>query len=269
MNNLMTGKQLKVPSTDAVSTDDEWQDGMDLRITVKLKDHNINALVDTGARMNAVSYSTYRKATDQPLQPAGSSLHGCVEAHQATLERRIEEVKEKMRSKALQEIIYALAAFRMLYAMLARLQEHPCHRLDPMLAISELIIQQEDTLVSQQSGHCYELDDRTLQAIHAPEVQGLAARHVAMVICGKGQASLPTLELNVFVHVHRFEMGKMYAASVMHGYFLARLHQRFQLDRRLALVNTSSCIGASMQREMRHVNYGFRRPVSLPLQAHG
>ncbi|MCO5549324.1 hypothetical protein L7F22_002792 [Adiantum nelumboides] len=118
-----------------------------------------------------------------------------------------------------------------------------------MLAISELIIQQEDTLVSQQPGHCYKLEDRTLQAIHAPEVQGLAARHVAMVICGKGQASVLALDLNAFAHVHRFEMGKMYAASVMHGYFLARLHQRFQLDCQLALVNTSSCIGASMQRD--------------------
>ncbi|MCO5592761.1 hypothetical protein L7F22_046764 [Adiantum nelumboides] len=68
---------LKVPSTDAVSTDDEWQDGMDLRITVKLKDHNINALVDTGARMNAFSYSTYRKATDQPLQPGVIAIKGC------------------------------------------------------------------------------------------------------------------------------------------------------------------------------------------------
>ncbi|MCO5558358.1 hypothetical protein L7F22_011939 [Adiantum nelumboides] len=74
------------------------------------------------------------------LGEAGSSLHGCVEAHQATLERRIEEVKEKMRSKAVQEIIYALVASRMLYAMLARPQEHPCHRLDSMLAISDLII---------------------------------------------------------------------------------------------------------------------------------
>ncbi|MCO5612383.1 hypothetical protein L7F22_066650 [Adiantum nelumboides] len=77
INNLMTRKQLEVPSTDAVSTDDEWQDSMDLRITIKLKDHNINALVDTGARMNAVSYSTYRKATDQPLQPGVIAVKGC------------------------------------------------------------------------------------------------------------------------------------------------------------------------------------------------
>ncbi|MCO5577035.1 hypothetical protein L7F22_030857 [Adiantum nelumboides] len=34
MNNLMTRKHLKVPSTDEVSTDDEWQDGMDLQITI-------------------------------------------------------------------------------------------------------------------------------------------------------------------------------------------------------------------------------------------
>ncbi|MCO5607683.1 hypothetical protein L7F22_061881 [Adiantum nelumboides] len=77
MNNLMTEKQLKVPSTDAVSTDDEWQDGMDLQITVNMKNHNINALVDTGARMNAVNYSTYKKATDQPLQPGVKAIKGC------------------------------------------------------------------------------------------------------------------------------------------------------------------------------------------------
>ncbi|MCO5571124.1 hypothetical protein L7F22_024856 [Adiantum nelumboides] len=77
MNNLMTRKQLETPSTDAISIDDEWQEGMDLRITVKLNNHNINALVDTGARMNAVSYSTYKKATDQPLQPGVKAIKGC------------------------------------------------------------------------------------------------------------------------------------------------------------------------------------------------
>ncbi|MCO5573180.1 hypothetical protein L7F22_026947 [Adiantum nelumboides] len=74
MNNLMTGKQLKTPSTDAVATDEEWLDGMDLRIILKLNDHNIKALVNTRARINAVSYSTHKKATDQPLQPGVSAV---------------------------------------------------------------------------------------------------------------------------------------------------------------------------------------------------
>ncbi|MCO5559629.1 hypothetical protein L7F22_013230 [Adiantum nelumboides] len=77
MNNLKIGKHLETPSIDAVSTDDDRQDRMNLRIIVKLNDHNINALVDKGARMNAVSYSTYRKATDQPLQPGILAVKGC------------------------------------------------------------------------------------------------------------------------------------------------------------------------------------------------
>ncbi|MCO5610892.1 hypothetical protein L7F22_065135 [Adiantum nelumboides] len=50
---------------DAISTDDEWLDGMDLRITVKLKNHSINALVDIGSWMNAVSYSTYKRDEEE------------------------------------------------------------------------------------------------------------------------------------------------------------------------------------------------------------
>ncbi|KAH7428423.1 hypothetical protein KP509_09G000900 [Ceratopteris richardii] len=83
------------------------------------------------------------------------------------------------------------------------------------------------------------LDDM-LQAIHSSDVQKLTARHVAMVIHGKAytEADRVPSEHRKVLHVDKFDFGKLYAASIMYGYFLANVQQRFQLEKRFLMENS-------------------------------
>ncbi|MCO5558815.1 hypothetical protein L7F22_012403 [Adiantum nelumboides] len=54
---------------------DQWQIGIDVRINFRLPNGQYQrALVDTGARINVVNYSTYKKMTDQPLMHCDKNI---------------------------------------------------------------------------------------------------------------------------------------------------------------------------------------------------
>ncbi|MCO5609014.1 hypothetical protein L7F22_063234 [Adiantum nelumboides] len=59
----------------AIQSCDHWQIGIDVRINVRLQNGQYQrALVDTGARINVVNYSTYKKMTDQPLMQCDRNI---------------------------------------------------------------------------------------------------------------------------------------------------------------------------------------------------
>eukprot|EP00250_Pteridium_aquilinum_P024732 c29521_g1_i1 orf=41-970(+) len=142
------------------------------------------------------------------------------DGQESVLKRRIAEMREKEISKALQDIVHALVIHKLMHAT---------------MAASDQVPPQQDATAPLQDKP---LDDHRLRAVHPPDVQPLIDRHVVIAIFGKDRAELP-FEPNVLAHVGKLEMGKMYAASVMYGYFLARVHQRFQLERVLQLESNS------------------------------
>ena len=70
-----------------------------------------------------------------------------------------------------------------------------------------------------------------LRSLLPNELNSFLDRHVAMVINGKDHMDV-AFDPSEFTEVCKFDLGKMYAASVMHGHFLARVHRRFKLEKR-------------------------------------
>ncbi|MCO5570501.1 hypothetical protein L7F22_024223 [Adiantum nelumboides] len=59
----------------AIQNCEQWQIGIDVRINVILSNGQYQrALVDTGARVNVVNYTTYKKLTDQPLMQCSRNI---------------------------------------------------------------------------------------------------------------------------------------------------------------------------------------------------
>ncbi|MCO5594194.1 hypothetical protein L7F22_048218 [Adiantum nelumboides] len=59
----------------AIQTCEQWQIGIDVRINIRLPNGKYQrALVDTGARVNVVNYTTYKKLTDQPLMHCSRNI---------------------------------------------------------------------------------------------------------------------------------------------------------------------------------------------------
>ncbi|MCO5554804.1 hypothetical protein L7F22_008339 [Adiantum nelumboides] len=59
----------------AIQSCKQWQIGIDVRINVQLPNGQYQrALIDTGARVNVVNYTTYKKLTDQPLMQCSKNI---------------------------------------------------------------------------------------------------------------------------------------------------------------------------------------------------
>lgn len=166
-------------------------------------------LAMTNERLPPIVISQAASQQLELLAAAAAESARCKD-EEGVLQRRIAGIQENEITKALQDITLALVTHRLLHATLAMPDQTPRR-------------QQEDAT----------LDDR-LRDIHPPSLQPLIDTHVALVVNGKDRAHLP-FEPRALARVCTLEMGKMYAASVMHGYFLARVYQRFKLERALAV----------------------------------
>lgn len=133
-----------------------------------------------------------------------------------SLYRRIADSKEKERSVAVEDIMYALMVGRMMDAdvtMVETMASPACDRItgfDPE-------------------------NDKRLEAVQAPEVLRMIEQHVAMVILGRKRAYIDkgNFDPHGLTRIRKLKLGKIYAASVMYGYFVSKVEQRFVLERRL------------------------------------
>lgn len=123
------------------------------------------------------------------------------------LYRRIAELKAAERRKALEEIIYALVVQKFMDASISLI---PCISMpDPMTG-------QIDTWPKQ---------DHMLEAVHSSEAFEMIKNHLALVLGNR------LLDSNSIAQISKLRVGQVYAASVMYGYFLRRVDQRFQLEK--------------------------------------
>lgn len=65
-----------------------------------------------------------------------------------------------------------------------------------------------------------------LEAVHSPEAFEMIQSHLSSVLEERAVGPLQTI-----VQISKIKLGKLYAASVMYGYFLKRVDERFQLER--------------------------------------
>jgi hypothetical protein len=136
--------------------------------------------------------------SDKPAPPPGGDI---------VLYRRIAEVKEKERRRTTEEILYALVVQKFVEAGVSLVP-----------ALSHTI----DTSgrVDQWGEHV----EGKLERLHSQEAYEMIENHLNLIL-GQRQADATVAAIS------KLRVGQVYAASVMYGYFLKRVDQRFQLEK--------------------------------------
>ncbi|KAJ4842577.1 hypothetical protein Tsubulata_038314 [Turnera subulata] len=150
-------------------------------------------------------------AIDQQLENLQSdkdSGSGATPSSQDLLYQRIAEVKEKERRKALEEIIYSLIVQKFLDKNISMI---------PKISPTSDPTGRVDFWPNQE---------QKLESVHSPEAFDMIRSHLYLVL---GERSVGPLES--LVQISKLKLGKLYAASIMYGYFLRRVDERFQLER--------------------------------------
>ncbi|KAG2320547.1 hypothetical protein Bca52824_013760 [Brassica carinata] len=142
-------------------------------------------------------------STENENQKAESS------SSQDILSKRISEVKDKEKRKTLAEIIYCLVVHRFVEKEISMIPQikptsDPAGRVD-----------------------LWPNQEEKLEVIHSAEAFEMIQSHLSSVL-GDRTAVGP---LSSIVQISKIKLGKLYAASVMYGYFLRRIDQRYQLER--------------------------------------
>ncbi|XP_027358333.1 UV-B-induced protein At3g17800, chloroplastic-like isoform X2 [Abrus precatorius] len=126
------------------------------------------------------------------------------------LYRRIAEVKAKERRKALEEILYALVVQKFM---------------DANVSLIPSIIPNPSGPVDSWPSEVGKLEE-----LHSPEAYEMIQSHLALILGNRLGDSTSV------AHISKIRVGQVYAASVMYGYFLKRVVQRFQLEKTMKIL---------------------------------
>ncbi|KAL9242663.1 hypothetical protein vseg_016645 [Gypsophila vaccaria] len=129
-------------------------------------------------------------------------------SQELSLYRRIAEVKEKDRHKTVEEILYCLVVQKFVENNISMI---------PKITPSPDITGRIDFWPNQEE---------KLQSVHSPEAFEMIQSHLSLVLGERLVGPLQTL-----IEISKIKLGKLYAASIMYGYFLRRVDQRYQLER--------------------------------------
>lgn len=133
------------------------------------------------------------------------------------LHRRIAEVKANDRRKALEEILYTLVVQKFMDADVP---------LIPTINFSTA-----DTSIRIDS---WADGDEKLKRVHSPEAYEMIQNHLALILGNR------LADSNSLAQLSKLRVGQVYAASVMYGYFLKRIDQRFQLEQTMKVLTEGS-----------------------------
>ncbi|KNA17639.1 hypothetical protein SOVF_078340 [Spinacia oleracea] len=126
------------------------------------------------------------------------------------LYRRIAEVKANERRKVLEEILYTLVVQKFMDANISLIP-----------SISPSSADRVDMWPSL---------DGKLEDVHSPEAYEMIQNHLALILGNRLEDSTSVAQIS------KLRVGQVYAASVMFGYFLKRIDQRFQLEKAMKIL---------------------------------
>lgn len=158
-------------------------------------------LVPAAVEQQLEQLQTDRDAQNQNEEPSSESTN-------LVLYKRIAEVKANERKQALEEILYALVVQKFMDANVSLI---PSVTPSPSASFKPV-----DAWPSQ--------DDK-LELLHSPEALEMIQNHLSLILGNRVGDSTSVAEIS------KLRVGQVYAASVMYGYFLRRVDQRFQLEK--------------------------------------
>lgn len=150
---------------------------------------------------------TDRDAEKQKEDPTSST--------DLVLYRRIAEVKENERKKALEEILYALIVQKFVEADVSLIP-----------AIAPTPSSESSSRVDTWQGK-----EEDLVRLHSPEANEMIQNHLTLILGNRLGDSSSVAEIS------KLRVGQVYAASVIYGYFLRRVDQRFQLEKTMKVLS--------------------------------
>ncbi|XP_062157914.1 UV-B-induced protein At3g17800, chloroplastic-like [Alnus glutinosa] len=167
-------------------------------------------LVPAAVEQQLEQLQTDRDAEKKKEEPSASGTD-------LVLSRRIAEVKANERRKALEEILYALVVQKFMDANVS---------LIPAIAPSS-----SDT---SSQVDIWPSEDEKLEELHSPEAYEMIQNHLALIMGNRAGDSTSVAQIS------KLRVGQVYAASVMYGYFLKRVDQRFQLEKTMKILSNAS-----------------------------
>lgn len=104
--------------------------------------------------------------------------------------------------------------------------------------------------------------DGELERLHSPEVYEMIQNHLSIILKNR------TDDLTAVAQISKLGVGQVYAASVMYGYFLKRIDQRFQLEKTMRILPGGSDEGeTSIEQAGRDVERNFYEEAEETYQA--
>ncbi|KAG6404117.1 hypothetical protein SASPL_136357 [Salvia splendens] len=166
-------------------------------------------LVPAAVEQQLEQLQTDREAEREKEEPSASGTD-------LVLYRRIAEVKANERKKALEEILYALVVQKFMDASVSLIP----------------------TITPSTPGGPAHVDkwpgqDDKLEHVHSPEAYEMIQNHLSLILGNRLGDSTSVAQIS------RIRVGQVYAASVMYGYFLKRIDQRFQLEKSMKVLPQS------------------------------
>ncbi|XAR49485.1 hypothetical protein NMG60_11032708 [Bertholletia excelsa] len=163
-------------------------------------------LVPAAVEQQLEQLQTDRDAEKEKEEPSASGTD-------IVLYRRIAEVKANERRQAVEEILYALVVQKFMEANVSLLPAITPSSSNPS--------GQVDTWPSQEE---------KLERLHSSEAYEMIQNHLALILGNRLGDSTSVAQIS------KLRVGQVYAASVMYGYFLKRVDQRFQLEKTMKIL---------------------------------
>ncbi|KAH6799173.1 alanine-tRNA ligase [Perilla frutescens var. frutescens] len=163
-------------------------------------------LVPAAVEQQLEQLQTDREAEKEKEEPSASGTD-------LVLYRRIAEVKANERTKALEEILYALVVQKFMDASVSLIPTITPSSRDSSARV--------DVWPSQED---------KLERLHSPEAYEMIQNHLSLILGNRLGDS------NSVAEISKLRVGQVYAASVMYGYFLKRIDQRFQLEKSMKVL---------------------------------
>ncbi|XP_042514808.1 UV-B-induced protein At3g17800, chloroplastic isoform X2 [Macadamia integrifolia] len=147
------------------------------------------------------------------LKISSTSAASVTETCVIVLVMRIAEVRDKERQKTLEEIIYCLIVHKFMD--------------NDILMIPTISVPADPAIRVDW----WPNQEQKLESVHSPEAFEMIQSHLSLVLGERLVGPLDTI-----VQISKLKLGKLYAASMMYGYFLKRVDQRFQLERTMKIL---------------------------------
>ncbi|KAK6921391.1 Protein of unknown function DUF760 [Dillenia turbinata] len=181
-------------------------------------------LVPAAVDQQLEQLQTDRDAERQKEEPSVSGT-------ELILYRRIAEVKSNERRKALEEILYALIVQKFKDANVSMV---------PTFAPSDSLGQVDSWPGQEQK----------LEQLHSPEAYEMIQNHLSLILGNRMGDSSGAAQIS------KLRVGQVYAASVMYGYFLKQVDQRFQLEKVMKILPQGDDEGDGVEHAMSDTRAG-------------